>query len=181
MAASSFDATGAVQFDLSHGAVRTGSGREPVLLVPCSALDELALSAPSEAAVLGRAMGAAIGARAAKRLTDPAAATIEAFVTQLAGECAVAGIGVFSVERWGRALVVVIEESPLAGPMLAPVVSSAIEAALGKPVSAGLLARDAKQARVLVSSEGAVTAVLEAIAAGTPWADSLAKLNAGRS
>jgi hypothetical protein len=179
MAASSFDATGAVQFDLSHGAVRAGSAREPVLLVPCSALDELALSAPNEAAVLGRSIGAAIGARAAKRLADPAAASIEAFVTQLAGECAVAGVGVVSVERWGRALVVVIEESPLAGPMLAPVVSSAIEAALGKPVSAGLLTRDAKQARVLVASEAAVGAALEAIASGTSWADALARLNAG--
>src|SRR5258708_6556173 len=102
MAASSFDAAGAVQFDLSHGALRAGSTREPVLLVPCSALDDLALSAPAEAAVLGRALGAAIGARAARRLPDPRSATIEAFVTQLAGECAISGIGVRRVGRGGR-------------------------------------------------------------------------------
>src|SRR5258708_36212753 len=154
MAASSFDAAGAVQFDLSHGALRAGSTREPVLLVPCSALDELALSAPAEAAVLGRALGAAIGARAARRLPDPRSATIEAFVTQLAGECAISGIGVLSVERWGRALVVVIEESPLAGPLLAPLVAAALEAALGKAVSVGLLARDAPVPRALGPGEG---------------------------
>lgn len=181
MAASSFDATGAVQFDLSHGAVRAGSEREPVLLVPCAALDELALSAPAEAEVLGRALGSAIGKRAAARLADPRAASIEAFVTQLAGECAVAGAGVLSVERWGRALVVVVEESRLAGPLLAPLVGAALEAALGKNVSAGLLTRDARTARVLVASEPAVKRVLDAIAAGTPWGDALAKLNAGNS
>jgi hypothetical protein len=177
MAASSFDATGAVQFDLSHGAVRAGSEREPVLLVPCSALDELALSAPAEAEVLGRALGTAIGKRAAARLSDPRAASVESFVTQLAGEFAVAGAGVLSVERWGRALVVVIEESPLAGPLLAPLVASALEATLGKRVSVGLLARDAHVARVLVSSESAVARALESIARGTPWGDVVAQLN----
>lgn len=181
MAASSFDATGAVQFNLSHGAVRAGSEREPVLLMPCSALDDLALSAPAEAEVLGRALGAAIGKRAASRLADPKAASVESFVTQLAGECAVAGVGLLSVERWGRALVVVVEGSPLAGPLLAPLVASALEATLGKRVAAGLLARDAKVARVLVASEAAVGRALEAIAGGTPWGEVLAQLNAGRS
>lgn len=181
MAASSFDATGAVQFDLSHGAVRAGSEREPVLLVPCSALNELALSAPAEAEVLGRALGAAIGKRAASRLSDSSAASVESFVTQLAGEGAVAGVGVLSVERWGHALVIVIEESLLAGSLLAPLVGSALEAALGKRVWVGLLSRDARVARVLVASEGAVARALAAVAAGTPWGDVLAQLHAGRS
>lgn len=177
MAASSFDATDAVQFDLSHGAVRAGRDREPVLLLPCAALDDLALSAPAEAEVLGRALGAAIGKRAAARLGDPRAASVEAFVTQLAGECALAGVGVLSVERWGLALVAVVEESRLAGPLLAPLVGAALEAALGKPVSAGLLSRDAQTARVLVASERAVKQALDAIAGGAPWGDALAKLN----
>jgi hypothetical protein len=181
MAASSFDATGAVQFDLSHGAVRAGSEREPVLLLPCSALEDLALSAPAEAEVLGRALGSAIGKRAAARMSDPRGVSVEGFVTQLAGEAAVAGVGVLSVERWGRALIVVVEESPLAGALLAPLVAAAIEAALGKPVSAGLLARDARVARVLVASESAVARALEAISGGASWGDVLAKLNAGRS
>jgi hypothetical protein len=181
MAASSFDATGAVEFDLSHGAVRAGSNREPVLLLPCSALDDLALSAPAEAEALGRSLGAAIGKRAALRLGEPHEASVEGFVAQLAGECALAGIGVVSIERWGRALVVVIEESPLAGPLLAPLVAAAIESALGKPVSSALLSRDARMARVLVASEGAVKQVQKATAAGTPWGEALTQLHAGRS
>lgn len=152
-----------------------------MLLVPCSALDELALSAPAEAEVLGRALGAAIGKRAAGRMPDPAQATMESFVTQLAGECAVSGVGVLSVERWGRALVMVIEESSLAGPLLAPLVGSALEAALGKRVAATLLARDARLARVLVASENAVARAREAIASGTAWGEVLAQLNAGHS
>src|SRR5215469_14307836 len=107
MAGTSFDPTHAVRFDLPHGSVRAGGEEERVLLVPTSALDELVLSAPPEAVeALGRALGAAIGRRAASRM-DAKSASVEAFVTQLAGEAAIAGIGALSVERWGRALVVV--------------------------------------------------------------------------
>jgi len=177
----SFDPTHTVRFDLPQGSVRAGSEGEPVLLVPCSALDDLVLSAPTEAVeVLGRALGAAIGRRAAARLEDPKSASLEAFVTQLAGEGAVAGVGVLSIERWGRALVVVIEKSPLVGTLLAPLVAAAIEAAFGRKVWSALLARDELAARVLVASEGAVERVREAIGSGRPWGEALAMLHGGK-
>jgi len=178
MVAPSFDPTHTVRFDLPSGSVRTGGDDDPVLLVPCTALDELVLSAPTEAVeVLGRALGAAIGRRTAARLKAPEGASVEAFVTQLAGEGAVAGIGVLSIERWGRALVVVIERSPLAGALLAPFVASAVEAALGRKVWSLLLSRDERAARVLVASERAVDRVRETIAAGKPWGQAIASLH----
>jgi hypothetical protein len=179
MVGPSFDPRHAVRFDLPHGSVRAGGEAERVLLVPSSALDELVLSAPPEAVeALGRALGAAIGRRAAARM-DAKTASVEAFVTQLAGEAAIAGIGALSVERWGRALVVVVEGSPLVGTLLAPLVASAIEAAAGRAVSATILARDERAARLLVASEAGVGRVRDWVASGVPWGDALTKLHGG--
>jgi hypothetical protein len=178
MVGPSFDPTHTVRFDLPQGSVRAGREGDPVLLVPCAALDDLVLSAPTEAVeILGRALGSAIGRRAAARLADPKTASVEAFVTQLAGEGAVSGVGVLSIERWGRALVVVLEKSPLVGTLLAPFVASAMEAAFGRKVWTLLLARDERAARVLVASERAVERTREAIASGRSWGEALAKLH----
>jgi hypothetical protein len=179
VAASSFDPTHAVRFDLPRGSVRAGGGDDRVLLVPTAALDDIVLSAsPNAVEALGRALGSAIGRRAAARMADSEAATVAEFVTQLAGEAAIAGVGVLSVERWGRALVVVVEDSPLVGTLLSPLVASAIEAASGRRVWCSLLSRDEHVARVFVGSERSVGRLREWIASGTAWADALVRLHA---
>ena len=182
MVAPSFDPTHAVRFDLPHGSVRAGGdGGERVLLVPTSALDDLVLSAPPEAVeALGRALGAAIGRRAAARM-DPKSAAIDAFVTQLAGEAAIAGVGALSIERWGRGLVVVVEDSPLSGTLLAPLVAAAVEAASGRRVACALLSRDERTARVLLGSETGIARARGWIASGIPWGEALVKLHGGRA
>ena len=153
-----------------------------VLLVPTAALDDLVLSAPPEAVVaVGRALGAAIGRRAAARMVDPLGASTDEFVTQLAGEASVAGVGLLSVERWGRALVVLIEDSPLIGTLLAPMVASAIEAASGRQAWCTLLSRDERVARLLVASELAVGRAREWIASGVGWSEALGRLHGGRA
>lgn len=168
--AASFDPTHAVRFDLPNGSVRAGGeSGERVLLVPTNALDDLVLSAPPEAVeALGRALGAAIGRRAALHVSVNDA-PIDVFVTQLAGEAAIAGVGALSIERWGRALVVVVEDSPLVGTLLAPLVASAVEAASGRRVSCALLSRDEHAARVLLASDRGVAQVRKWIASGIPW------------
>ena len=185
MAATSFDPTHAVRFDLPQGRVHAGGDGERVLLVPTGAIDDIALSAPPEAVeALGRAIGSSIGRRAAARMGgvgDSQAASVEAFVNQLAGEFAVSGVGVLSVERWGRALVVVVEGSPLNGTLLAPLVAAALEASSGRAVAAALLSRDEHLARLLVASPRAIERVREWIASGLAWADALARLQGGGS
>jgi hypothetical protein len=177
MAVIPFDPTHAVRFDLPRGAVRAGSGGDPALLVPVAALAELARSAPAEAsAAFGRALGAAIGRRAAARLADGKAASIEDFVTQLAGETAVAGLGVLTVERWGRALVVALEGFPLGEPMLIPVVSASLEAATGRKTSCVVLSR-APQARLLVTSDAVASKVRGWLSSGVAWGDVLTRLH----
>ena len=151
MSAASFNATQSVRFDLVHGAVRAGASDDRLLLVPLAALVDLADAAPPAAVeALGRALGAAIGRRAAARMGDATGTSLEGFVTQLAGEAALAGVGVLSIERWGRALVVVLEDSPLPGALVAALVGAALEAASGRKVATALLSHDARAARVLV-------------------------------
>jgi hypothetical protein len=182
MAAAAFNPSQSVRFDLAQGAVRTGASDDRVLLVPSAALMDLVLSAPAEAAVtLGRSLGDGIGRRAAARLGDANRSSIEDFVTQLAGEAALAGVGALSVERWGRALVVVLEDSPLVGTLVAPFVAAALEAASGRHVATTLLTRDEKAARILVASDGAVEKVRDWIASGVPWGDAITRLHGSGS
>src|SRR5260370_41021410 len=130
MAAPTFDSARAVRFDLARGSVQAGSQDERLLLVPAAALSNLVAAAPPEAAeTLARSLGTSIGTRASMRIGDVAGASVDAFVTQLAGEAALAGIGVLSIQRWGRALVVLIERSPLTSALLRPLVATALPAA----------------------------------------------------
>jgi hypothetical protein len=180
MAAPSFDPTHAVQFDLPHGNVRTRRDDDRVLLVPTAALDELVRSVPPPAVeALGRALGAAIGRRAATSLRDPQTASVEAFVSHLAGEAAIAGVGALSIERWGRALVVVIEDSPLAGTLLVAMVASAIEVASGRRARCALLSRDDRCARVFVGNEQAVDRIRAWLASGVAWSEAVVRLQGG--
>ena len=183
MAVAPFDPTNAVRFDLAAGAVVTGTDRERMVVLPCSALDELVLTAPGEAVdALARTLGSSIGKRAAARMGNVAGASVEAFVTQLAGEMAIAGVGAMSVERWGRALVVVVESSPLQNALLVPLVAAAVEAASGgKRVACTALVRDDKAARILVASDGAVNRVREWVASGVAWGEAIARLHGGKA
>ena len=150
--------------------------------MPVAALAELVRSAaPETVATLGRAIGFGIGARAAAGLTDSKSASLEDFVTQLAGEAAMAGIGAWSLERWGRALVVVLRDAPAIETLLAPLVAAALEAASGRKVSCTLLSNGADGARVLVSSDRAVQRVRQWTASGVSWGDAIAKLHGERS
>jgi hypothetical protein len=177
MAAPSFDATHAIQFDLGRGNVRSGGEQECLLLVPANALARLVAAASEEALeALGHALGDAIGRRARARLLDVTQSSIETVVTQLAGEAALAGIGALSVERWGRAIVVLVEGSPLSPPLLAPLVASTLEATFGRRVWCALLSGEREPARVLVASERGTERVRNWIASGVPWGDALRRL-----
>ncbi len=186
MPAVPFNPTQSVRFDVARGTVRSGASDDRLLLVPASAIVELARSVPAEAAeALGRALGASVGKRAASRIGDVAGSSLEDFVTQLAGEAALAGIGVLSAERWGHALVLVVEDSPLPGSLVAPFAGAALEAASGRKVwttvlsSASSTSHDENMTRVLVSSESAVGKVREWIAAGVAWGDAITRLQGG--
>jgi hypothetical protein len=170
-----FDAARAVRFEIERGSVHA-HGDARVVLLPVDAFDAIAASGAADA--VASSIGAGIGKRVASRLGDVRAATLEAVTTQLAGELAVAGYGALSLERWGRALVLVVEGSALPGAMLERVVASALSAASGSQgVACATLGRDATAARILVASSGAADRVRQWIASGVAWGDVLTRLH----
>src|SRR5512140_1695773 len=150
-----FNPEGAVEFDLPRGIVRGGGDR--LMIVPASILEEIAATAGAVAAIrVARAIGTSCGQRAAQRMggVDAArGATIDDALSHLAGELALSGAGVAYLERWGRALVLVVSSSPIrdAG-AVAAFVEGAIAALVDRPVASLVLSRDAAGVRVLIAS-----------------------------
>jgi hypothetical protein len=177
--AGAFDASRAVEFDVARGAVQTSGDR--VVLLPAAAFDAaLRDLEPTRVGALARAVGAACGARVAARLGGVErvrGAEVEVALAHLAGELAVAGIGVVRLERWGRALVVAIANPAVSdGAALAAIVEGALSAASGRAASCAVIAREEGLARVLVGSASAIERAVAWLAEGVPWSDVLARL-----
>lgn len=167
-----------VTFDLATGQVRAGED-ERVVLVPPSALDDLASSVSLQAASrFSRAIGVAIGKRIARKLGSSdgvLGASVEAFVSELALSVAVSGWGSLRIERWGRAMVVAVEHTPVEDHrLIADLVAGALEAAAGRVVHGVSLGGTV--ARVLVASEGAAARARGWIAEGASEQDVLSRL-----
>ncbi len=182
MPTTSFDPARAVRFDLAHGTVRT-NGDHRLALVPLDALVELARTGPATVVEsVGRIIGRAIGTRILKALGDVRTAPIEAFVSHLGGELALAGYGVASLERWGRAMVVAMAETGLDESLLAAILEGAFAATAGRDVWCTPLMverrGDGATLRVLVSSKSAAERVRSWLRDNISWGDALARLQA---
>ena len=190
MAQTPFDPSEAVTFDLAYGHVHL-DGAPNRVLVPSDALVALCEAAGDQAAAaLGGAMGKALGHRVAVRLApsseqrqpDVAKAPWEGVVEQLAGELALLGLGSLGAERWGKALVLVVDQSPLGDrgdSLLAEILSAAFGELSGKPACAVRLERNGVRARFVVVSEQIAAGVRQRLSAGTSWGAVLAKLHPG--
>ena len=194
-----FDPQGEVTFDLPFGQVHI-DGAPSRVMVPADALIALCESAgPQQVAELGRSIGDAIGRRMRQRLGGAAgevdakqqavrSAPFEQVIEHLAGEVALIGLGSVSAERWGRALVLVVERSPLTpadggddmvgDSLLGDVLAAAMAAATGAQAQAVRLAREGDKVRFAILSPSSAGGVRSRIAAGHGWGDLLAKLHA---
>lgn len=181
-----------VRFDLATGQVKTSTG-ERLLLMPMTALDELASTAGAQTASrLARAMGVSMGRRVAERLGSidgVRAASLEAFVSELAFEVAVAGWGALSLERWGKAMVMIVDHAPVKDrSVVAALVEGAIEAAVGREVHAVALAGEGAGAnapnvptarvRILLAREETADKARVWTAEGVGAGDVIARLHA---
>jgi hypothetical protein len=181
--AKSVDVSGSVRFDLQSGTLQLGDDQKGVV-VPVAALLALVKSAPADArAQVGRDFGAHVGRGVAKRAGGGRALLdggIEEAASLLAAELAVAGLGSCNLERWGRALVVHVEDSPLAASpdFLADVVEGALSAATGRSLACTKLG-DEGGLRLLVSNEGAASRVRGWLEQGTSTGDALLRLQRG--
>jgi hypothetical protein len=179
-----FDPSKAVSFDLSRGLVHL-DGAPSQLLVPAAALSALVAAAGAEATrAFGRALGEAIGLRVARRLATAGGlreVSTDAMIEHLGGELSIAGFGSLSLEQWGRALVLVVDQSPLAeagDALLEEVLGSALASPSASRAQAVFLGRDAARARFLIAGSAGVAKVRAWLAEGVPWGEALVRLHA---
>jgi hypothetical protein len=170
-----------VRFDLLTGKVQTGQG-ERALLIPLSALEELSRSAGAAAASrFARDIGLAIGKRIGQKLGSAdgvRAASLETFVSALAMEVALAGWGTLSLERWGRAMVVLVDHAPVQEhAIVAALVEGAIHAATGREAHAAALGGHGP-IRVLIASEKTASQARAWTAEGVSHGEVLARIQA---
>jgi hypothetical protein len=182
MSTTSFDPARAVRFDLAHGSVRS-DGNDRLAIVPLDALLELARTGPATVIEsIGHIIGRVVGARILKALGDVRTAPIEAFVSHLGGELALAGYGVASLERWGRAMVVAMSETALDEKLLAAILEGAFGTTAGRDVWCTPLMSErtgeGSTLRVLVSSKSAAERVRSWLRDNIAWGDALARLQA---
>jgi len=189
-----FDPAAAVTFDMAFGHVHL-DGAPHRVLVPAETLLELALAAGEDAlADLGHALGEPMGRRVGTRLAEgdgegePAerrkravrAARPETVVSQLSGELALAGLGALSAERWGRAIVWVVDQSPFGeggDPLVAHILQGALRAMVDSPARMVPLQREGVRARFLVVSGAAVEDVRTRLAKGDHWSAVIAAMH----
>ncbi|HEY8076793.1 MAG TPA: hypothetical protein VIF62_21855 [Labilithrix sp.] len=179
MAGPGFDPNGAVRFDLKTGAASDAKGQR-LLLVPSASIESLDDGAQAK---LGADLGRACGARAQQRLggeSGARGASLEAVINQLAGELAIAGVGAVHLERWGRALIVVVTNPSVASDsFLGAAVAAAIGAIGGRDVLAAALGRDRGAARYFIGSAATANKVRGLVAQGRAYAEIVAALQGG--
>jgi hypothetical protein len=183
MAQLSFDPSKAVTFDLTHGRVQLDD-MPACVLVPASVLAGLVGAAGGEGrANLARALGEPLGRRVARRLGEgdgALKASVDAMIDHLGGEFALVGLGSLSLERWGRALLFVIDHSPFGAEgddLLGALLDAALEGATGRSVRCVPLMRDGARARLLVANERAAERVRAWLGEGLGWGEVLARLH----
>lgn len=178
-----FDPSHSVKFDLGHGIVQL-DGAGPRVLVPPDMLMDLCKHAGDDSLVdFGHKLGTEAALRFLNHLGVPAdSVSVEAFVEHLGGNLALLGLGSLSVERWGKALVFVVDGSPL-GPrgdaLLAAVLEGALQRSLGREPKVVVLHRDDSIVRLLATGAAGARRAREWLAQGTAWGDVLARLHGG--
>ncbi len=177
-----FDPNGSVRFDLKRGAASDARGAR-LVLVPSAAVEALEQSHPAAAAQLGTDLGRACGARVAARLGGDSGvrnATLEVVISHLAGELAVAGIGSIEIERWGRAMLLVVKNASTSGDaFLGAVLAGAVSAATSRDVATALVEKNAGALRFFVGSRATADRVRGMAAKGTKLGDLMGSIQGG--
>jgi hypothetical protein len=111
-------------------------------------------------------------------------ASIEGFVDHLGGNLALLGLGSLSVERWGRALVFIVDGSPLGSggdALLAAILEGAVQRCLGRDAHMIALDRDDKRVRLLATSQKGAAKAKALLAEGVKWGEVLSRMHDGVS
>ncbi|MBK7585427.1 MAG: hypothetical protein IPI67_35200 [Myxococcales bacterium] len=172
-----------MKFDLGRGSVQL-EGTGPRLLVPPDALVELCRHAGQDSLTdFGRKLGTEIGLRVSNSLGDAGKTIgVEGFVDHLGGNLALLGFGSLSLERWGRAIVFVVESSPLSAagdPLLGALLEGALQRCMGRDATSVLLGRDAEHVRFLMTGARGAERVRAWLSEGKSFGEALERLHEG--
>lgn len=174
-----FDPHGAVRFDMKSGAASDARGAR-LVLVPAQALEALERTTPGALAHLGSEIGKGCGARVAARLGGDSgvrAATLEVVVSHLAGELAIVGLGSVHLERWGKALVIVVENPGVGSDgFMAAALAGAILSAANREVAVASLGREGNTARYFIGTQQTAFKARSLLSQGKSWTDIVATL-----
>jgi hypothetical protein len=177
-----FDPTHALEFNFERGTVKLGSQGDRVV-VPADVLASLFKSAdPDTRRDFAYRLGTEAGRRMAERLDGSAG--VPGVVEHLGGELALMGLGSLGLERWGRALVITVEGSPLRADgdeLLAGIVEGALQRAFGRASTVVPVQRDDARVRLLVVSKSTAERVRGWLDSGVSFGDVLTRLNGGGS
>ena len=124
--------------------------------------------------------GGAVAARFERSGLDVRQASLEAVTEHLGGELALAGFGILSIERWGRAMVLVVDHAPLGAEgddLLSSVLAGAISRATSVEAFSAKLARDGVRARFLIGGQSGVDQVRGWLESGVSWGEALVRLH----
>lgn len=179
MADAPFDPSGAVTFDLSVGRVSLAHASARVL-APADGLTQLCEAAGEDATrTFGRAIGSSMGDRIARHVTESGieSMTIESYLEHVRGEFALAGLGVVSVERWGSALLFVVEHASVPAHLVAAVLDGALEASTGRKTMCVKLVESEGRSRFLVAGQSTAQRVSAWLADGVSWGEVMVKLH----
>jgi hypothetical protein len=179
-----FDASKAVTFDLPRGQIQK-DGADPRLLVSASALIALCRAAGVDGAstfarATGQSIGAAIAARFERTGSDVGSAAIDAVVEHLSGELAVIGFGRLSVERWGQALVLVVDHGPASDAgdeLLRGLLGAAVAGAAGLDLECVRLAHEGERARFFIAGRRGAEKVRQWLGSGVSWGEALVRIH----
>jgi hypothetical protein len=187
---SSFNPSEAVTFDLQFGHIHL-DGAPTRVMVAADALVSLCQAAgEEETAALGHSIGSAAGRRVAVRLGSATSdrheavreTSFEEVINHLAGELAIVGLGSLSAERWGKALVLIVDQSPLGDggdALLGEVLQAALLALTDQAVRVLKVQRVGVRARFLALSGAVVDSVNERLRKGENWFALVASLHHG--
>jgi hypothetical protein len=109
-------------------------------------------------------------------------AGLEKVVEHLSGEHAILGLGALGAERWGKAFVFVVDQSPLGDDgdeLLSEILQAAVQALVGKQGRVIALHREGVRARFLLVSGATVDGVRARLQRGESWGAVLAALHGG--
>lgn len=170
-------------FDLGRGLVRV-TPQEPQAIVPLDLLVEM-LSASENQRSVGKRWGVELVRRAAAR--RPARTLwkddeLTRVVDFVGGEIAISGLGGLRIERWGKALLLVLDPCPLPRTLdgfVLGLFEGIVEQVGERPVSCTVIDRADDLVRVLISNAGAARRAETMMTEGYVFTEIVARLQEG--